>query len=59
MGFYLTYEEWKLVFSFKVFEKIFVFTLPMRNGNRDYIDDYRLGALSFYLTYEEWKRRDY
>ncbi len=37
IGFYLTYEEWKLMLSSVRTVSSFVFILPMRNGNEELV----------------------
>ena len=49
-SFYLTYEEWKLaLMKFSINCASLVFTLPMRNGNSDSVDEVRVRNAVFTL----------
>jgi len=53
---YPTYEEWKLFLHATIVFLTFVLILPMRNGNKDCIEEEVDMAGCSYPTYEEWKR---
>ena len=53
---YPTYEEWKPLYAFYSHHNRFcVLILPMRNGNKEYINLDPLVDEGSYPTYEEWK----
>ena len=54
-SFYFTYEELKLWWFIIAFRMFWVFTLPMRNWNKEFLEINLQGYRSFYFTYEELK----
>ncbi len=53
--FYPTYEEWKLLLIYLFTVQIYLFILPMRNGNITAREKLEKDQEAFYPTYEEWK----
>ncbi len=55
LTFYPTYEEWKLPIWLYTSIRLFLFILPMRNGNQRIRYLQMRLRQTFYPTYEEWK----